>query len=85
MKKKLTFRDKLKMFNRWIKGYDHCAVECCNYCGDVNIKILDKTENGNIYKAKYQCLKCGATADATEYWVPKRNNAHTMLGETERN
>ena len=70
MKKKIGFLYKLRVFIHWVTEYKYGAMERCHYCGSLEIQILDSGEDGNVYKAKYKCLKCGATASATEFWLP---------------
>lgn len=69
MKKSMSLLDKIHVFIRWVKEYKYGAMECCHYCKSVNIQVLEGKDDGNIYKAKYKCLKCGATANVTEFWL----------------
>ena len=70
MKKPMGIIHKFRVFVHWITAYKYGAIECCHYCGGINIQILEGADDGNIYKAKYKCLKCGATASVTEFWLP---------------
>ena len=73
MKRELRFFDKVRTFIHWITEYKYGAIECCHYCGSVNIQIVESSDDGNVYKAKYMCLKCGATASVTEFWLPRED------------
>ena len=68
MKKPMGILHKLRVFWHWITEYKYGAMECCHYCESVDIKILKSEDDGNIYRAKYMCLRCGAIGYAEELW-----------------
>lgn len=72
MKRKLTLYDKLRIFKMWMKEHGNALIESCLYCKSTKVRRVDYTEQDSIYKAKYECLECKATADVAENWqLPK--------------
>lgn len=84
MKVKATLWQKIKIFYYLMKHYEFLAIEKCQYCNSMHIKVSNKKTNDHSYTAKYTCLKCGASANVIESWDGNseyRNGAITSKQE----
>lgn len=76
MKKGMSFIERVKLsINVFVYGKENngVLVEKCEECGSIFIKKqeIDARDYDMDYYAVYTCLKCGASALATEKWYSK--------------
>ncbi len=74
MKRKLTFKEKIKIFFMWMKEYgNESLIASCAYCKSIRIDRVNfneesKEKETSLYQANYVCKDCGASAKVEEIW-----------------
>lgn len=68
MKVKNGFIRKAIIFFHWVFKLSNGIGVHCNYCGSIELDIVEKKQGKDTYKSKYKCKRCGAKATNYEIW-----------------
>ena len=75
MKEKMSLWTKIKFMYYWFRKYNATAtIVKCGNCNSGRITFSEGRQEGNVYKSKYRCEDCGATATCTEIWQFNNSN-----------
>lgn len=60
---------KIKLMWSVFRRRDGMFVKTCGVCHGIIFDVIEITNDGTLYDAKYKCRKCGALGQIHEEWI----------------